>query len=163
MGYAARRRAYRTSADFFQILSASPPWRLVMDTNVVLDLLHFLDPAAMRIRQAIDARRAQCYASFNTLAELSRVLSYPEFRLAPHAQMALLTQYHLWIDGVTNVTPTHPALPRCADPDDQMFLELAACVQADFLTSKDKALLALKRSVGGFKILTPEEAAVYCV
>lgn len=161
MGYAARRRAYRTSADFFQILSASPPWRLVVDTNVVLDLLHFLDPAAMRIRQTLDARRAQCYASSNTLAELSRVLSYPEFRLAPHAQTALLTQYHLWIDGVTNVTPTHPALPRCADPDDQMFLELAASVAAHFLVSKDKAVLALRRSVSGFKILTPEEAAKF--
>lgn len=144
-------------------MSASPPWRLVVDTNVVLDLLHFLDPAAMRIRPTTDARRAQCYASPSTLAELSRVLSYPEFRLAPHAQTALLTQYQLWIDGVTNVTPTHPTLPRCADPDDQMFLELAASVQADFLITKDKALLALKRSVGGFKILTPEEATVYCV
>mgnify|MGYP002336251233 CR=1 FL=1 len=142
-------------------MSASPQWRLVVDTNVVLDLLHFLDPAAMRIRQTLDACRAQCYASSNTLAELSRVLSYPKFGLAPRAQTALLTQYHLWIDGVTNVTPTHPALPRCADPDDQMFLELAASVPAHFLVSKDKAVLALRRSVSGFKILTPEEAAKF--
>lgn len=42
-----------------------------------------------------------------------------------------------------------------------MFLELAASVPAHFLISKDKALLALKRSVSDFKILTPKEAAVF--
>lgn len=138
-------------------MSTAPPWRLVLDTNVVLDLLHFLDATVLPIRLAIDEGRAQCYASPSTMSELSRVLSYPEFQLTTPAQSALLMQYQSWINMFNNAF-AHARLPCCADPDDQMFLELAAGVTADMLISKDKAVLALKCSVVGFKILTPAEA-----
>lgn len=141
-------------------MSALQTSRLVLDTNVVLDLLHFLDATVLPIRQAIESRRAQCYASPSTLAEFNRVLSYPELDLDASAQASLMTQYQSWINNAHTVVNVNPKLPRCADPDDQMFLELAASVAADFLISKDKALLALKRSISDFKILTPEEAAL---
>ena len=130
----------------------------MLDTNVVLDLLHFQDDTVLPIRRAIEARRAQCYASPGMLAELNRVLSYPAFQLTTMAQTDLLTQYQAWIN-FPDKAAAHKKLPRCADPDDQIFLELAAAVTADFLISKDKAVLALRRSVMGFKILTPAEAA----
>lgn len=129
----------------------------MLDTNVVLDLLHFLDATVLPIRLAIDEGRAQCYASPSTMSELSRVLSYPEFQLTTPAQSALLMQYQSWIN-MSNNAFAHARLPCCADPDDQMLLELAAGVTADMLISKDKAVLALKCSVVGFKILTPTEA-----
>lgn len=135
-----------------------PPWRLVLDTNVVLDLLHFADATVLPIQQAIERRSARCYTSQSTLSELRRVLSYPEFHLDAAVQTAFLTRYQSWIEGVQEVIK-HRALPRCSDPDDQMFLELAASVAADFLISKDKALLALKHHALGFTILTPAEAA----
>lgn len=139
-------------------MNAPLPYRLVLDTNVVLDLLHFRDATVLPIRLAIEAGRAQCYASPGTLAELNRVLSYPAFQLTTTAQTALMTQYQAWTN-LANHGAAHKKLPRCADPDDQIFLELADAVTADFLISKDKALLALKRSVMGFKIITPAEAA----
>ena len=138
-----------------------PAWRLVLDTNVVLDLLHFADAAVLPIRQVIESENAQCYASQNTLVELSRVLTYPEFKLGASAQTALLARYQSWISDVHAVQATHRELPRCSDPDDQMFLELAASIQADFLISKDKAVLALKRFALGFQILGPGEAAAF--
>jgi predicted nucleic acid-binding protein len=49
-------------------------------------------------------------------------------------------------------------LPRCADPDDQKFLELALASGAECLLSKDKALLQLARRTareGWFLILCP--------
>ncbi|MEQ1591293.1 MAG: putative toxin-antitoxin system toxin component, PIN family [Thiobacillaceae bacterium] len=135
------------------------PVRLILDTNVVLDLLHFTDVGVLPILQALDDRRAQCYASINTLAELRRVLAYPEFKLDEIAQDALFTRYQAWV-GVVEAASTHVTLPRCRDPDDQMFLQLAASVHADYLVSKDKALLVLKHHHGlEFKILTPTEAA----
>ncbi len=141
--------------------TSAAPWRLVLDTNVVLDLLHFADAAALPIQQAIERHRARCYASQSTLTELSRVLSYSEFQLAAPAQTALLARYQLWVGDVQAVT-VNRKLPRCSDPDDQMFLELAASVPADFLISKDKAVLAMKRHAAlGFKILTPVEAAAF--
>ena len=53
-----------------------------------------------------------------------------------------------------------PPLPRCKDPDDQKFLELALRCGADFLVSKDNALLRLKgRTRLPYAIVTPQAAA----
>jgi putative PIN family toxin of toxin-antitoxin system len=135
------------------------PVRLILDTNVVLDLLHFADASVIPVLRALDTRRAQCYATGETLAELRRVLAYPEFKLDETAQGILFMRYQTWV-CVVESAPTHAALPRCRDPDDQMFLQLAASTRADYLVSKDKALLVLKRHHGlGFTILTPPEAA----
>lgn len=133
------------------------PLRLVLDTNVVLDLLHFADAAALPILNALETRSAHCYASAETWDELRRVLAYPEFQLDEVAQSALLMRYQTWV-CVAVLSSATAKLPRCSDPDDQMFLQLAASIQADILVSKDKALLALKAYAGlGFSILTPTE------
>jgi predicted nucleic acid-binding protein len=50
-------------------------------------------------------------------------------------------------------------LPRCADPDDQKFLELAFASRARWLLSKDKELLKLDRrtsNTGLFSIWLPQ-------
>ena len=135
------------------------PLRLILDTNVVLDLLHFKDAAVLSILKALAARTARCHASTETLHEFRRVLAYPEFKLDEAAQIALFVRYQAWLDE-PEILCSHFNLPRCTDPDDQMFLELAASTQAHWLVSKDKALLALKRFAGlGFKIVTPSEAS----
>ena len=48
------------------------------------------------------------------------------------------------------------ALPRCSDPDDQKFLELARAAQADVLVTKDQALLDLARRKLPFRIAAPQ-------
>lgn len=137
----------------------SVPLRLILDTNVVLDLLHFEDAAVLPILKALTTRTAHCYGSVETLDELRRVLAYPEFQLDEAAQKTLYARYQIWV-GEPKTLCGHLSMPRCADPDDQMFLELAASTQADWLVSKDKALLALKRFARlGFKIVTPFEAS----
>ena len=138
----------------------APALRLVLDTNVVLDLLHFGEPSVQPIRDALESQHARCYASQGTLSELGRVLTYPVFQLDASAQAALLARYQLWV-GEPQAVTANPNLPRCSDPDDQIFLELAASIQADFLGSKDKAVLALRRRVPGFKIGTPHEVAAF--
>jgi putative PIN family toxin of toxin-antitoxin system len=131
------------------------PISLVLDTNVVLDLLHFADPGVAPIQRALAARRAQCHVSDDTLAELLRVLGYPEFKLAASAQAAMYARYQAAAVMAVSLS-SHTPLPRCRDPDDQMFLQLAAAVRADFLVSKDRALLELSRHRAlGFAIVTP--------
>lgn len=132
--------------------------RLVLDTNVVLDLLHFADAPALPILNSLEAGDAQCYASAETLDELRRVLTYAAFKLDDEAQLALHARYQA-VTSLAKPTSVSGGLPRCSDPDDQMFLELAASTHADLLVSKDKALLALERYPGlTFKIVTPVEA-----
>ena len=140
--------------------SSQTSLRLVLDTNVVLDLLHFNDPSVSPILHALEADIAHCYASTATLDELRRVLTYSEFQIDVATQSAFLARYQMWFRVAESGTVSARKMPCCSDPDDQMFLELAASIRADFLISKDKALLALKEQAGlGFEILTPNEAA----
>lgn len=132
--------------------------RLVLDTNVVLDLFHWADADALPILAALEAGRAECLADTATLLELQRVLAYPEFELTP----AMIGEHHARYGRLVRMVPAGeaPALPRCKDRDDQKFLELAARGNADVLVSKDKALLRLRgRTRLGYRILEPAAAS----
>ncbi len=134
-----------------------PLW--VLDTNVVLDLLHFDDARARPILDAVRNRQVRCAVTQETLEELRRVLSYPAFGLTSERQAAVLDTYQ---SLATQFEPAEPtvALPRCSDPDDQKFLELAAASGAQGLVTKDRALLKLRRRcVPYFQVMTPIEAA----
>lgn len=133
--------------------------RIVLDTNVVLDLFHFADPAVRPIRAALAAGEAECVADAATLEELARVLTYPQFGMSAEAGAALLAAYGDLVRAAPPAAGNPPLLPRCRDPDDQKFLELAARTGADLLVSKDKALLRLRRRCSGFRIAPPLEAA----
>ncbi len=132
--------------------------RLVLDTNVALDLLHFADYAVLPILHALQAGRVQSFVTAETLGELQRVLDYPEFGLDALAQADLLARYRSGARFVDAPVPK-ANLPRCSDADDQKFLDLAAAVEADLLITKDRALLKLARHTGlGFRIATPADA-----
>ena len=138
------------------------PLRIVLDTNVVLDLLHFRDPAVAAIDAALRAGRVQAVTNAACLEELRRVLAYPEFSLDPAARAALFERYRqfalLYVGTEAGAVGAITALPRCTDPDDQKFLELARHCGAACLVSKDKALLRLARRMarsGGFAIVAP--------
>ena len=131
---------------------------MVIDTNVVLDLLHFDDPAARPLLQALEAGRVNCVVNDATLDEWRRVLAYPEFALDPTRQAALFARYRaLSIKG--EATGTLPGLPQCSDSDDQKFIELAVQAEVHGLVSKDRAVLKLRRRCAAqFQIMTPTEA-----
>jgi uncharacterized protein len=149
----------------------------VLDTNVVLDLLHFDDATARPLRHALEAGRLHCVVTDATLDEWRRVLGYPDFSLDPARQAALVARYRELstviemgeaVAGLPHQgTPIHygrkpvwSRMPRCSDPDDQKFIELAAAARAEALVSKDRAVLKLRRRcVPMFRVMTPAEAA----
>lgn len=144
--------------------SAPPrPHRLVLDTNVVLDLCYWHDAQAEPLRALLDAGQAVAITDARCFLELELVLRLDRFGLAPAAQAELAAAYRarcVWHD---TQSPPAQAAPRCKDPDDQKFLELALDAGADLLVSKDKALLALarrRRALGTLRIAAPREAAV---
>lgn len=141
--------------------------KLVLDTNVVMELLHYRDPRSLALMQAITEGRVTCFTDTGCLTEFERVLAYPQFKLDEAAQRSLHAQYSTFaacVDaGNTVATDTTIAapLPRCRDTDDQKFMELAARTNADLLITRDKELLRLARSrarPAPFAILTPERA-----
>lgn len=132
----------------------------MLDTNVVLDLLHFRDASTLPLWQAVQEGRVQCYRNAACRDELMRVLRYPRLGIEEAQAQRLLDAY----DELARVCEEAPVgrLPVCRDADDQKFLELALAARADLLLSKDKALLALNRKVRalGFRIVTAGAAAL---
>ncbi|HMM46726.1 MAG TPA: putative toxin-antitoxin system toxin component, PIN family [Thiobacillaceae bacterium] len=133
---------------------------LVLDTNVALDLLLFDDPATRALRDALEAGRVRCMVSGAMLEEWRRVLGYPRFALESARQAELFDAYRALAERTEAVA--RGDLPRCADPDDQKFLELAAATGARGLVSKDGALLKLRRRCAArFRIMTPGETTAW--
>lgn len=133
--------------------------RIVLDTNVVLDLFHWANVDAVPIMAALEAGRIECLADARTLDELQRVLTYPQLKLTPEMIAERWARYSALVKVVADGEA--PPLPRCKDRDDQKFLELAARAEADILVSKDKALLKLRgRTKLAFQIVKPAAMAL---
>lgn len=118
---------------------------VVLDTNIVLDLWVFKDPAAQPLARALEAGRLRWLATAAMRDELARVLGYAQIatRLAsgPGSADGVLQRFDQSMHLVD--APTGAGI-RCADPDDQKFIDLAALHQA-LLLSKDKAILCMRK------------------
>ena len=138
--------------------------RLVLDTNTVLALWMFGDPALNALREWIAAGNCVLYSREDALEEFRQVLAYRQFGLGEVRQQAThetfrshLTNWSTSTDGISAGELT--SLPRCRDTDDQKFLEIALQTRATHLLTRDKALLRLARHRtirDQFDILTPE-------
>ncbi len=135
--------------------------RVVLDTNIWLDWLVFGDPGVAPLRAAVEEGRIEVFIDEACEAELERVLGYSLQKKVLDAAkrqacMAQCRKIAARIDAKITATP----LPQCRDPDDQKFLEAAAAAGADFLVTKDHALLELARAVEKralcFKIVKPD-------
>lgn len=137
---------------------ASPP-RLVLDTNVALDVFVFGDPVGGAIRAALAAGEVALVVDEACREEWIAVLGYPALGLSAERREAALQDFDAHVQCLQALMlPPGRKLPRCADPDDQKFLELALASGACWLLSKDKAVLQLARRIareGWFQILPP--------
>jgi putative PIN family toxin of toxin-antitoxin system len=138
------------------------PARLVLDTNVWLDWLVFDDPQIAPLRAAREAGAIEIIIDADCREELRRVLGYTLRKavLYEDAQAKALAEC-LRLTVPPAALPEGavlPPLPLCRDKDDQKFLVLARAARADYLLTKDRALLELARRKYahiGFRILTP--------
>jgi putative PIN family toxin of toxin-antitoxin system len=160
-GNSGRTIAGTTSTIIFKSLAlrgfliGSRQMRIVLDTNVCLDLFVFRDT---RWSKLLDALKN------GTITAVTRDDCRMEWLIVLDAQSKL--QSAAEFDALIACMPpletaakAVPHLPLCSDPDDQKFLELARDSRAEILITKDKALLKLARKnakAGMFKIMTPE-------
>ena len=138
--------------------------RLVLDTNVWLDWLVFDDPSVAPIRAAVEANRAEVFIDAACEAELERALAYDFGRkrtLDAAGRDTCLAECRRVAHRIDAAAPEaeRARLPACRDPDDQKFLEAALNSRAEFLVTKDRALLDLARRALPFRILTPADFA----
>jgi predicted nucleic acid-binding protein len=131
---------------------------VVLDTNAVLDWLVFRDPIVEPLIAKLEAGGVRWLACPAMREELVRTLGYRKLeRWSPNPVSALAAYDRL-------VTPIEPpprsvASMRCADPDDQVFIDLALAHRARWLVSKDRAVLKLARRARawGLSIIPPKE------
>lgn len=135
-----------------------PPYRVVLDTNVVLDWLVFNDIRTQRLAQALAQGQLLWMATEPMLAELAQVMSRPFIAPWCTDTAGVLATAR----STCHVLPT-PAMgldkaPVCADPDDQQFIDLAWTVPTAWLFSRDRALLKLaaRARARGVVITTPQ-------
>ncbi len=120
--------------------------RVVLDTNVWLDWLVFEDPAVIPLKSARQNDSIEIIIDTACRDELVRVLAYPKFKLDGQTQAGIVRQ----VDRLSrqprklDYSPEH-LLPFCADPDDVKFQSLAHASHADWLITKDNALLTTRR------------------
>jgi putative PIN family toxin of toxin-antitoxin system len=125
--------------------AVSPIPDIVLDTNIVLDLLVFNDPAAHVLCTQLERGGLKWLGTMAMRDELERVLAYPKIapRLAYHGHSAAAI-----LERLDTLLTTVPAAPKagvtCKDADDQKFIDLAV-QHRTLLLSKDRAVLCMAR------------------
>jgi uncharacterized protein len=142
--------------------------RVILDSNVWIDILVFDDPHTRPIRVALESGALAALIDARCLAELTYVLDYPQFvhrNVDKAAALAVVARLAQLVEPAAPAKDARP-LPQCKDRDDQKFLELAHAAQADWLVSKDRAVLKLAKRIArdfGFQIARPAPFVSACV
>jgi predicted nucleic acid-binding protein len=134
------------------------PLQVVIDTQSLLDWRLFADPICATWSGSHKAGHWKWRATPDMRAELSFVLAreFVTRWAAPAAEVLEWFDHHAVI-----APPPAPDAARgltCSDRSDQKFIDLAVHLKADWLISRDRAVLKLARrahQLHGLKIATP--------
>src|SRR4051812_14653215 len=113
----------------------APAKRIVLDTNVCLDLFVFHDPRWAALLAAMESGAVEAVTRADCRAEYLVVLGYTRLPLDEHSRPLSAARFDALI-RVVEPAPKLIRLPVCSDKDDQKFLELARDASADILITK---------------------------
>ena len=137
--------------------------KLVIDTNIALDVLVFNEPKAEQLKADLQAGLVQWLATSVMRDELERVLAYAQIapRLAFYGLDAAVVLAAF--DSKTQLCPIAPKVAvDCKDADDQKFLDLAAQYGV-LLLSKDRQVLKCRKRLQKWGAAGANISAVYPV
>lgn len=118
---------------------------LVIDTNVVLDLFLYEDPATVPLRALLAEPQTRWLSTAVMREELRRVLLYPQVVKRMDARALTADTILAAFDARAQIVDSAPKAPyTCKDGDDQKFIDLAVAHTA-VLLSKDKAVLCMAK------------------
>lgn len=119
---------------------------LVIDTNIVLDLWVFQDPTTQALHNALSTRHCRWFWTTAMLNELVRVLGYPKIARRMAANGLLADDLLADIASHGSLVPCASAASvRCADPDDQKFIDLAVHLAAHLLGVEGAEVMLLSK------------------
>jgi putative PIN family toxin of toxin-antitoxin system len=126
---------------------------IVLDTNIVLDLFVFNDPAAQPLLQQLESGALRWISTPAMREELARVLAYSQIvKSLAHHQIEAGKVLQRFDKHARLLAPPAKAPVTCKDPDDQKFIDLAVAHQARLL-SKDRAVLCMQKRLVALGVL----------
>ena len=141
----------------------------VLDTNVVLALYWFQDPRLAGLAQALRTGQLRWMATSGMRDELAHVLQRLHAAAGASRMQRpeddegcgtpdVLRMFDRW--AIPAAPPSIGRVPRCTDAADQKFIDLALASRSQWLLSRDRAVLKLRRKLldlTGCRVLRPEE------
>ena len=119
--------------------------KLVLDTNIVLDVWLYQDAATVPLRDALENKQVCWLATPAMREELLRVLAYAHIAQRRQSRALSIEQFMAYFDAYAQPqSVAQPAPYVCKDSDDQKFIDLAVAHRA-MLLSKDKQVLKMTR------------------
>ncbi len=136
---------------FFRLMEILPQFRLVVDTNSILQELLFIvesqrNPSARtNLQEAIDSGVIAAFAPLKLKEEISRHIPRlaAERGISEESLMRAWREYESRINYVNVGANDVPEAIVVADPDDLPFVYLYRKINADAVLTKDKHILAM--------------------
>jgi putative PIN family toxin of toxin-antitoxin system len=126
--------------------------RVVLDTNILLDLFYFKDKSVAYLFECLKTEKVQGFTCELIWEEFAEVLARKPFNQTVEEVNLIWSNYqHLfkWQAPQRNNSGI-----KCSDPDDQIFVELAVELAPCSLITKDKDLLILHKKLQKFQVQT---------
>jgi len=117
--------------------------KLVLDTNILLDLFYFKDQSVEGLLNSLVEHKITAYTCADIWAELEEVLARKPFAQSFEQIKAIRDTNSSLFEWLTPGVKKSGI--KCSDPDDQIFIELAVTIAPCYLITKDKDLLRLSK------------------
>ena len=121
--------------------------KIIIDTNVHISALAFGGNLSKKLSEIYQFEQIQTYTSISIFEELQEKLNSPKFNKITKGKInqSNLDEYLSNYKSETIFIEPSIKVNICRDPDDNMFLELALEIQADYIITGDKDLLTLNQ------------------
>lgn len=124
--------------------------RIVIDTNILLDIVYFHDIHISQIKDDIEKKDLEFWTCPAIWEEFVDVMHRPYFFTTEDtfmtAQNWVLANCHFENDAIAKSNI------KCQDPDDQIFIDLALLKAPCLLVSKDLEVLKLRHRLEAFGV-----------
>jgi uncharacterized protein len=132
--------------------------KVILDTNIYFSALGFGNQMLELVNTCLHDENISIYFSPQTLEELERKLYGIKFSKVTKGIVTKeeIFNFILNLTQLSNVVEPSKKFNICRDPDDNMILDLAYEVKADFIITGDEDLLILKE-FEDTKILKPSQ------
>ncbi len=117
--------------------------RIVIDTNILLDIVYFDDPRIQNLKKALENKQLEAWSCDLIWAEFLDVLKRPLFYTNEANYQRIAEQAKIYFQIETALIA--PSSFKCKDQDDQVFIDLAVSKAPCWLFTKDNEVLKLAK------------------